>query len=520
MPEHLRALIVILVLAGACFLLARQAAGEYAMADEDFVRRRNLWFGVTLIAFLAHNFWIFLLLAGTVLFVARKREWNPIALYLFLLFALPSFGAEISGLGVIRQLLEIDYARLLSITILLPAAVQLWPRSHSAGPVYRTADFCVLAYSVLQLALRFEVDSATNTARYGVYALLDVGLPYYVASRSLRDPRAFRDAMMSFVVACMIVATIAMFEYLRHWLLYRSLPDALGATGGVGNYQERGGALRAQVTTGHPIPLGYLMTVALGVHMYVKRLTSKAAIWWLGFAALSGGLIASLSRGPWIGAAIVAVLFMLCSPRAAANLTKGLLSLTVVGALVLISPLGESVVDHLPFVGTVEAENITYRQRLFEVSLLVISQNPFFGSFDYLYRPEMQELVLGGMIDIVNSYIGVALSSGLVGLSLFAGAFLAACAAVWSARQRVPDPDDEIRILGTALLATLVGIMVVIFTVSSITVVPLVYWTFIGIAASYFAMLRQTPDEVGVARTPDDPTFHGDIRPQTRTRAL
>ena len=228
MPEHLRALVVILVIAVACFLLARRSASEYAMADQDFVRRRNLWFAITLIAFLAHNFWIFFAVTAIVLLLARKREWNPIALFLFLVLALPSFGARVSGLGIINQLLLIDYARLLSLTILLPAALQLRGLSEGAGTLYRVTDVCVIGYAVLQLALQLQVDTATNTARYGVYALLDVWLPYFVASRSLRDPQAFRDAMMSFVVACMIVATIAMFEYLRHWLLYRALPDALG----------------------------------------------------------------------------------------------------------------------------------------------------------------------------------------------------------------------------------------------------------------------------------------------------
>lgn len=519
MPEHLRALIVILVLAGACFMLARRAATEYAMLDEDFTRRRNLWLGVTLVAYLSHNFWVFVAVTAAILLLSRKREWNPTALFLFLAFALPSFGAKVSGFGVINQLLEIDYARLLALTLLLPAAIQLWPRSHSAGPLYRAADACVLGYSVLQLALRYEVDTATNTARYAVYALLDVGLPYYVASRSLRDPRAFRDAMMSFIVAAMIVATIAMFEYLRHWLLYRSLPDVLGASGGVGNYQERGGSLRAQVTTGHPIPLGYLMAVALGIHLYVRRLTSIKGIWWLGFVALLGGLVASLSRGPWLGAAVVGVLFLMLGPRAGANVTKAALASAAIGAVVLMSPMGDSVIDHLPFIGTVEAENITYRQRLFEVSSLIIMQNPFFGSFDYLYRPEMQELYMGGMIDVVNSYIGVALSSGLVGLALFSGAFVCAALALWQGRRHVPDPDDEMRWLGNALLATLVGIMVIIFTVSSITVVPLVYWTFIGVCMGYLGAMREAGSEM--AGEPQENPSVGDVpfAPPTRARA-
>jgi O-antigen ligase len=518
MPEHLRALVVILVIALACFLLARRSASEYAMADQDFVRRRNLWFGVTLIAFLSHNFWIFFVVTAIVLLLARKREWNPIALFLFLVLALPSFGARVSGLGIINQLLLIDYARLLSLTILLPAALQLRGRSESAGTLYRVADFCVIGYALLQLALQLQVDTVTNTARYGVYAVLDVWLPYFVASRSLRDPQAFRDAMMSFVVACMIVATIAMFEYLRHWLLYRALPDALGASGGVGAYQERAGSLRAQVTAGHPIALGYVLAVALGVHLFIKRLTSNTPMWWLGFVVLVGGLVATVSRGPWIGAAVVVVVFLVFSPRGAANLTKVLGALVVVFGLLLISPLGSSVIDHLPFIGTIEADNITYRERLFDIGTLIVMQNPFFGSFDYLLRPEMQELKQGGMIDVVNSYLGVALSSGLVGLTVFSGAFVASLAAAFSARRLIPDPDDETRMLGNALIAVMVGIMLIIFTVSSITVVPTIYWTFIGLSVAYYAMVRQSGG-AEAAWMDDDLSISGDYAPGARVRA-
>jgi O-antigen ligase len=207
------------------------------------------------------------------------------------------------------------------------------------------------------------------------------------------------------------------------------------------------------------------------------------------------------------------------SPRAGANVTKATLAAAAIGAVVLMSPMGESVIDHLPFIGTVEAENITYRQRLFEVSTLIVMQNPFFGSFDYLYRPEMQELVMGGMIDVVNSYIGVALSSGLVGLALFSGAFICAALALWKGRRHAIYADDEMRVLGSALLATLVGIMLIIFTVSSITIVPLVYWTFIGICLGYFAAMREAAHE-----TADDPqqfaaAARASFAPPTRARA-
>ncbi len=118
MPEQIRALIVVLVLAGAVFLIARRPACDQAMDEVDFVRRRNLWFIVTLLAFLASNFWLLMVLAGIVVFLAGRKEHNTMALYLILLFAVPPFSARISGLGLVNQLLALDYPRLLSIVLL------------------------------------------------------------------------------------------------------------------------------------------------------------------------------------------------------------------------------------------------------------------------------------------------------------------------------------------------------------------------------------------------------------------
>ena len=60
MPEHLRALMVILALAAAVFVAARAPACAAATTGADFARRRTLWFAVTLAAFLSHDYWLFI----------------------------------------------------------------------------------------------------------------------------------------------------------------------------------------------------------------------------------------------------------------------------------------------------------------------------------------------------------------------------------------------------------------------------------------------------------------------------
>jgi O-antigen ligase len=160
--------------------------------------------------------------------------------------------------------------------------------------------------------------------------------------------------------------------------------------------------------------------------------------------------------------------------------------------LLAIVPGGQKIIDLLPFIGSVEAENITYRQRLIDNSVIVIQRNPWLGSFDYRSTPEMQSLIQGqGIIDIVNTYIGIALQMGLIGLTLFVAFFATIVLGIRKAMRSYPNKDDESRRLGRALLATLAGILITIITVSSITVIPVVYWSVAGLGVSYAQMARR-----------------------------
>lgn len=487
MPEHLKSLVVIMFLAALVFTFAKQPACAMATTASDFARRRNLWFAITLIAFLAHNFWIYVIVAGALLLLTAPRETNKAALFFLLLFAVPPIQAEISGLGVIKSFFAIDYFRLLSLTILLPAFLDLRKRAVAEGAARTNADMILAAYIILNLLLQLNVDTFTNTLRHGFYAFIDVVLPYYVVSRSIKDIQGFRDALMSFVVAGMILAIIGVFEFGKHWLLYAPLKSALGVPWGYGGYLERDDSLRALASTGQPIVLGYVMAVALGIFMFLKKAVRNRAVWITGLALLVAGLIAPVSRGPWIGAAVVLLVFIGTGPKALSRISMLALLGIVALPILLSTPAGEKIMSYLPFVGTVEEETVTYRQLLFEVSLSIIMANPLFGSYDFLLY--LEELRQGqGIIDIVNSYLNIALASGLVGLSLFASFFGVILIGIFKGMRGL-GKNDELHLLGRVLMATLIGILVIIFTVSSINVIPVIYWAVAGLGVAYVRML-------------------------------
>jgi O-antigen ligase len=151
--------------------------------------------------------------------------------------------------------------------------------------------------------------------------------------------------------------------------------------------------------------------------------------------------------------------------------------------VVAISDFGKKIIDYLPFVGSVDADNVTYRQNLFESSFQIILDNPFFGSSDYLLR--MEDLRQGqGIIDLVNTFLIVGLNAGFVGLALY---LLVFGLSIWGVFKRMKQEasNSVIHKLGQSLIAVMLGILVIIATVSPIYHVPLMLWSVTGLCLAY-----------------------------------
>jgi O-antigen ligase len=491
MPEHLKTLVVILTLAVGVFVLAKGPACARAIADKDFVRRRNVWFALTLTVFLAHNFWLYIIVAAALLTFVRRSDPNTLALYFFVLFAVPSVYAEIPGFGIVNYLFEIDYLRLLALTVLLPAYLHL-RRQPDTEPFGRLlTDKLIVAYLILAFVQMLEFAPFTTTLRKGLfYPLIEVFLPYYVGSRYLKTLEQFRDALMSFVVAALVLSAILFAEFALYWMLYPSVQLALGAPWGWGNYLMRAGNLRAAGSVGHAIIAGYVIAVAAAFYLYARKSVPSKALWGLGLLLIIAGLIGPLSRGPWLGAA--AMLFVIIATGRAPVLAFARWGLAGLACLPLLAtPKGQVIIDHLPFIGTVDAENVVVRQRLAEASFQVFLERPLLGSYDFLETPAMQALRGNdGIIDLVNTYVIVGLGGGIVGLALFLGFFLTSLLAIYRGMRRLADRTEETYVLGQTLLAALLGVLLIIATVSPVLVIPTIYWCLGGMGIAYGRMLQ------------------------------
>jgi O-antigen ligase len=483
MPENVRALIFVLALAAPAFYIGRQIA-DPLIAQREFAVWRNAWIAATLAAFLSGRyFFVFAAVLTTICLYARSVRAATVALFFILLFSAPLVDVTIEGFGIVNKLFEINNARLIAIVLLLPilfTAGGFGQRNQSATTM---PDRLVVGYVLLTIALEFNQSDFTNVMRVATLRILDVLVPYFACSRTVTRMADFRKVMLAFVIALLPLSLMAVLEVTKGWLLYSSIVDDWG---GPLSYVRREGMVRATGSTGGGIILGFIIMVAIGCVLAIWQ----KAIQWRRFgrvvlAILAAGLIASLSRGPWVGVMVLVIAYLATGPNAVANLARftGILAVLVVP--VLLTPAGSQLINLLPFIGSVDAQNVIYRQRLIDSAFAVIERNPWLGSVDYLSTPEMQEMLQGeGIIDIVNTYLRVALNSGLVGLSLFLCFFAAILIGLRRVAKFGVVKGENFSAYARALIATLIAILVTIGTVSSTDFVPYVYWSFSGLCVA------------------------------------
>lgn len=497
MPEHHRALVYLLLISVPVYVLAGGLRTQQLPGAHP--RRLKLWFALTIAAFVLGDFWVFAMVAIALLAWAFGQERNVPALFLGLLFTVPPAQQTIPGLGIVNQLFSLSFPRLLVLVLLLPLFIGLLqrPRLPQRG-LPRLADALLLGYLVVHGVLLAREPSVTAAARGAFYLFVDVFLPYFVFSRALNDMGRIRDAMACLAVAGALLAVIGIFEASRHWLLYSGLTQVWGSEERF-RYLARGGALRAMASTGHSIALGYVLAVCLLLYLPMRERVRAA--WQRNglLVLLAAGLVSALSRGPWLAAAAGLLLYFALGRRPARSLL--LLAGSAATGLVLLPllPFGHSLLGLIPFIGNVDTANIDYRQRLMLNAAQIIWQYPWLGSVDYLDRLADMGMKQGqGIIDVVNTYARVALRSGLVGLACFAGVLLTAWLAALRARKmsrRAGERDSAD--LGRGLAAAQLAVIVTIGTVSSIGVIPWVYWCLAGMLVAYARVVHAAVREPG-----------------------
>jgi len=514
---NVKALIVVLLIAATVFRLAKPIALQF-ISEDDFLRRRRVWFILTAVSFLSPNFWLYTLVAVPVLIWANRRDSSAVGLYLMLLHVVPPVGVEIPILGN-NGLFPLDNYRLLAIFVLIPAIMRFHKsRAQDGASHIRSMDMILLAFGVLQVALYTPPDlpshyvipdSPTNVLRRAVLFFFDTYVVYFAFSRTCQSRRQIVDCVATFCLATSIMAALAVFEHLRHWLLYTDIARLWSNDLRYGFYLMRNGSVRAQVSAGHSIALGHLLAVAFGFWLYLgsqlrNRLPRIAVTILIG-----GGLYATYSRGAWLGAAVVYFAFLVTGKGAISRLAKGSIAALAIAGAILVSPIGDQILGMLPKTG--QPADL-YRHRLAERGWELVMAHPFFG--DQLPWPEMEGLRQGeGIIDLVNSYLEVSLNYGLIGLFCFLSFILLGLASVWTCTRKLADSEANFALLGTSIMAGIIGTLVMIESNSFHLGPQKIFYVLAGLAVAY-ARLAKSQSEDDIALTRDD------VSPNLRERSV
>ena len=107
-----------------------------------------------------------------------------------------------------------------------------------------------------------------------------------------------------------------------------------------------------------------------------------------------------------MGAAILVIFYVLISPKATKRLTYLALATLLVIPLLSSFPVGQKVINMLPFIGKTDTENVDYRVKLLDNAYIVFNRYPFFGSVKFNQELADLGMVQGeGIVDVVNSYL-------------------------------------------------------------------------------------------------------------------
>jgi len=492
MPETIKALVIITIMGSFTLYIQSRIRPEFFSSNE-FKKLCFLWLSITAAAFLSHNYWLFIFFTFIVINIGLKKQSlnNLFFTYIWLLPLLPVLSKEIPGLGGIRFLFELNYPRLLSLTILLP--IFLAQNDRRKAFFRLPGDKLFTGYLLINMVISTRNGDITNILRSNLYIFTDIFLPYYAASRSFKTFNDFRKVAFVIFASASILAAVALFEIAKSWHLYSSLNNSLAINQHFSSYLFREGLLRASSSFSTSITLGYMLVIGMGMGLALRMPPKKKQWQKIIYALYAGALIATLARGPWVGCFILFAVYSLLH-REKAVILKKLFALSIIAIpFAFFTSIGQKIIKLLPFSGGENEGSISYRQELFDKSWVVIQQNPILGSNTYLQTPELQSMIQGqGIIDIVNTYIRIALNSGLLGLGIFILFFSHLVFNLYKAQQKIGKKEPELHLYTISLTATLISALLIIATVSSIDIVSHLYWVLGGLASGFLYFLKNS----------------------------
>ena len=338
MTQNIKPLIAVLIAALPALLMIRQLCSPFTTTAE-FAVWRNAWLAATIAAFLLGSFTFFAVAMMVICAYCHARNATSPALFFVLLFAAPLVNIPIPGFGGINLLFSINNGQLLSMVLLAPLLFAARGLHRQIVRSYTLPDLLVVTYVVLLTVLQFRNSDITNVARVGFTNVLDILIPYFAFSRINLRAEDIGKSMAAYVFALLPLCFVSIIEVLKRWHPYGVVFLDWGLSL---QYIEREGVLRAVATSSGANALGYIIMVSMGClislwqPLKVWDRYAKATL-----LVMAAGLIAAFSRGSWIGALALVVVFVGTGRKAATNLVKMSIVALFAVLLLVLSGYGE-----------------------------------------------------------------------------------------------------------------------------------------------------------------------------------
>jgi len=490
MPEYLRAYIVVFTLSNLVFWILPKL--KFSFIDKSEIKQwASYWLIVGSLCFFVSNIWLYVTCLAIMIGYANHSKVDRLPLFFAILCASPLYVFTIPGFGLINYLITLNYVSVLVLLLLLPEFGRQKYRSASNYPFYSA----VIAYIAVISILGFRDNTFTNSLRLFVTYVVTTFLPFIIISKSLNSIETIKKCLFTIILCLAPLALIGCFESLKYWKLYSSALVNLLGDGNAMRYGLRGDSLRASTLFASPIAFGYMMVIGLGLLLFLQKYTTQKNLLRFISILFLGALYFTKARGPWLGLIVMAVLFIWSGPNRFGNFSKFTIGSAVSVLALSMTGFGKKLISMLPFLsssGSHESSTVDYRFKLLEQANILFQKNPIFGLANYRETPEMEVMRQGqGIIDVVNSYIDIGLSYGIVGLGLFTFIFFGLFFTVLKKLRSLPPEQEDLINIGRSLYAIMGAILFIIFTVSSINYIPIFYWLFAGLCSAYIRLCNK-----------------------------
>lgn len=414
--------------------------------------------------------------------VFANRRYQIVPTYIFALMLLPEFKSPVM-IGPVYLFFGTIYDSL-GLGALLTMLMRFPARSLVKTP----SDIPFLIILLVMLFGRGRDTTATNFLRSCVEILLAYGIPYYIVSRAIKSFDDIKRVMLYMSCAAVMVSVVMFYETLRTWPLYRILYLHYGMDLAA-MVKLRSGWLRATGTGVEATSMAFVL-VPCFIATVCSRRAFASTTHYVGLLAVLGlGLLSPQSRGALVGLLFGITAMNLYLRRRASVVSVMFLAACLAGAMLIVpaeSRLGSMLGKSADTVGTSD-----YRKDLLRRGMEEIGKRPLAGVSEAVVLENLADLKQGeGIIDFVNTYLYIALITGIIGLIAFAVGLGAQPLAFWRMRGSLSSSDVNVEIVAFVFAGLLTLMEMIAFT--SLGGRPTNFlMMFIGFGAAMLSMMRQ-----------------------------